>query len=191
MGGGLIIGVALSRHDAGNLIWSMGDRGPVPSSTHFSTYVTRRIFARISSRRYLSFFPPTYILDHTQPLVPLLRTLFRQLQTPSNAIPRTSRLLQRQQRRKKKLKNQVDKSIITPRYTRRHFEELNHNILAFTRTAQKNNKFERGRELERDRVDQQWTRLIQRLYPADDPKSYELLAQVIIQLGYAPVESKY
>ena len=174
----------------------MGDRGPVPSSTHFSTYVTCRIFARISSRRYLSFsnyltFPPTYILDHTQPLVPLPRTMFRQPQTPSDAIPRRSRLHQQQSRKKKKLKKQVDKPIITPRYTRRHFEELNHNILAFTRTAQKNNKSERGRELERDRVDQQWTRLIQRLYPADDPKSYELLAQVIIQLGYAPVESRY
>lgn len=63
----------------------------------------------------------------------------------------------------------------TPRYTKRIVEELN---LNFTHNTQYDNKFARGRELERDEIDQQWTRLIQRTYPADDPKSYELLAQV-------------
>lgn len=50
--------------------------------------------------------------------------------------------------------------------------------MRFTSDSQNLNKPERGCELERDEIDQQWTRLIQGLHPADDPKSYELLAQV-------------
>ena len=83
-----------------------------------------------------------------------------------------------QQATKKKLKKPTKSSVMTPKYTRRQFEELNQTIMSFTSDSQHLNKLERGCELERDEIDQQWTRLIQGLYPADDPKSYELLAQV-------------
>ena len=88
------------------------------------------------------------------------------------------RSLRPQRPRRKKSKKPAKSPIITPHYTRCHFEELNHNILMFTQQIQHDNRRKRGRELERDEVDQQWTRLIQGIYPADDPKSYELLAQV-------------
>ncbi|CAD6579093.1 MAG: hypothetical protein ASARMPRED_008953 [Alectoria sarmentosa] len=88
------------------------------------------------------------------------------------------RSLRPQRPRRKKSKKPAKSPIITPRYTRRHFEELNHNIMMFTQQIQHDNRRKWGRELERDEVDQQWTRLIQGIYPADDPKSYELLAQV-------------
>ena len=88
------------------------------------------------------------------------------------------RRLQRRFLKTKNLKEVAKKPIITPRYTRRHFEELNNNILTFTHSSQKVNELKRGHELKRDEIDQQWTGLIQGIYPADDPKSYELLAQV-------------
>ena len=48
----------------------------------------------------------------------------------------------------------------------------------FTQESQYNRRLAGGFELDRNEIDQQWTRLIQGIYPADDPKSYELLAQV-------------
>ena len=77
-----------------------------------------------------------------------------------------------------KSKRLATRQFITPGYTKCKFEELNHNISVFTQTSQYLNRLHRGRELERNEIDQQWTHLIQRMYPADDPKSYELLAQV-------------
>ncbi len=83
--------------------------------------------------------------------------------------------------KKGKLKKPAEPPIATPGYTRRHFEEFKHSIWEFTHTSQSYNRLKYGRELERNEIDQQWTRLIQGMYPADDPKSYELLAQVYHQ----------
>lgn len=105
-------------------------------------------------------------------------------------LPR-NRSLRPQRPRKKKPKKPAKGPIITPRFTRRHFEELNHNILMFTQQIQHDNRRQRGRELERDEVDQQWTRLIQGIYPADDPKSYELLAQVDHHNEYDAAKVQY
>lgn len=102
--------------------------------------------------------------------------MFRRLQVPSNAM-----LRRKKWPKKGKLRKPAEPSITTPGYTRRHFEELKHSIWEFTRTSQSNNRLNHGRELERNEIDPQWTRLIQRIYPADDLKSYELLAQVYHQ----------
>ena len=83
-----------------------------------------------------------------------------------------------QHSRNQKLTKPAERPIVTPGYTRRHFEELNHNIVIFTQISQSNNNSSGGRELSRDEIYQQWTRLIQGIFPADDPKRYELLSQV-------------
>lgn len=101
---------------------------------------------------------------------------FRQLQAPSNAMLPRKKWPQRP--KKKKLKKPAKRPIITPSYTRRHFEELKENIVTFTLNSQFINRRVQGRELERGEIDQQWTGLIQGILPADDSKSYELLAQV-------------
>lgn len=80
--------------------------------------------------------------------------------------------------RNQKLKKPAERPIITPGDTKRHFEELNYNIVVFNHTSQANNRSSGGRELCRDEIDQPWTRLTQGIFPADDPKSYEILAQV-------------
>lgn len=79
---------------------------------------------------------------------------------------------------KKWLKSWDTRPANTPGWTRHHFEEFNYNIWNFTDVSHNNNRSQQKKELERHEIDLNWTRLIQSLYPADDPKSYELLAQV-------------
>ena len=101
----------------------------------------------------------------------------RQFQPPSNAMQRRNKW--RQQTKKMKSKKPAKCPATTPAWTRRHFEENPHyNIVVFTQHAHQINNSQQRRELERHEIDREWTRLIQKIYPADDPQSYELLAQV-------------
>lgn len=84
----------------------------------------------------------------------------------------------KRQRGSKQPKKPTVRGIIVPGLTRAHFDECWATIHDFTRFCQKNNKEVLGRELERDEVSSMFTSLIQKIYPADDPKSWELLGQV-------------
>lgn len=103
--------------------------------------------------------------------------MVRQLQAPSkDGRRRNERVIHS---KKKRFWKRAKRPATTPAWTRHHFEECPHySIVVFTQVAHNINKSQQKRELERHEIDQEWTRLIQGIYPADDPKSYEFLAQV-------------
>ena len=84
----------------------------------------------------------------------------------------------KRRRGSKRPKKPTVRGVIVPGLTRAHFDEGRTTILWFTLLCQKHNTAVLGRELERDEVSSMFTSLIQKIYPADDPKSWELLGQV-------------
>lgn len=103
--------------------------------------------------------------------------MVRQLQAPSRDGRRKNERLFNSNG--KKFWKRAKRRATTPAWTRHDFEERPYyNIVVFTQVAHDMNRSRQKRELERHEIDQEWTHLIQKIYPADDPKSYELLAQV-------------